>query len=93
MVESVAGTVGAVRDVEVRYFAAAAEAAGRAEETLTVPTTADLSALREVLVARYGRRMEKILAVAAYLVDAELTRDQTRPVGERVDVLPPFAGG
>ncbi|RVW05350.1 MoaD/ThiS family protein [Rhodococcus xishaensis] len=83
----------AVRTVEVRYFAAAAEAADRTEETLTLPTDADLALLRTTLIDRYGRRMEKILTVSAYLVDSELTRDLTRSVGVQVDVLPPFAGG
>lgn len=81
------------RTVQVRYFAAAAEAAARAEETLTVPADADLTHLRAVLVERYGARMEQILGVAAYLVDSELTRDPNSAVGEQVDVLPPFAGG
>lgn len=81
------------RTVQVRYFAAAAEAADRAEETLTVPAGADLTHLRAVLVERYGARMEQILGVAAYLVDSELTRDPNSAVGDQVDVLPPFAGG
>lgn len=88
-----ADTLETVRTVQVRYFAAAAEAADRAEETLTLPADADLARLREVLVERYGERMEKILAVAAYLVDSELTRDPAGAVGSQVDVLPPFAGG
>ncbi|RVW04670.1 MoaD/ThiS family protein [Rhodococcus spongiicola] len=82
-----------VRAVEVRYFAAAAEAADRTEETLTLPANADLGQLRTALIERYGRRMEKILTVSAYLVDSELTRDLTCAVGAQVDVLPPFAGG
>ncbi|WP_430335684.1 MoaD/ThiS family protein [Rhodococcus sp. ACT016] len=82
-----------VRTVEVRYFAAAAEAADRAEETLSLPAGADLADLRTALIDRYGERMGKILGVAAYLIDSELTRDLTRPVGAQVDVLPPFAGG
>ena len=89
-----AGSVRAsVCAVEVRFFAAAAEAADRTEETLSLPAGADLADLRAALTDRYGERMAKILGVAAYLVDSELTRDLTRPVGARVDVLPPFAGG
>ncbi|MGO4202452.1 MoaD/ThiS family protein [Rhodococcus sp. TAF43] len=88
-----ADTLGAVRTVEVRYFAAAAEAADCTTETLSVPMDADLADLTAVLVDRYGAGMEKILGVAAYLVDSELTRDPSRPVGAQVDVLPPFAGG
>jgi sulfur-carrier protein len=79
--------------VQVRYFAAAAEAAGRTEEALTLPAGADLTHLQETLAERYGERMAKILGVAAYLVDSELTRDPSSAVGAQVDVLPPFAGG
>lgn len=93
MAETVDSVDAALRTVEVRYFAAAAEAADRPEETLELPDRADLADLRSALVERYGARMEKILGVAAYLVDSELTRDLTRPVGAQVDVLPPFAGG
>ena len=82
-----------VHTVEVRYFAAAAEAAGRSAETVSLPRDADLTDLQVVLIDRYGDRMAKILGVAAYLVDSELTRDLSRPVGAQVDVLPPFAGG
>lgn len=82
-----------VRTVEVRYFAAAAEAADRSAETVSLPRDADLTDLQVVLIDRYGDRMAKILGVAAYLVDSELTRDLSRPVGAQVDVLPPFAGG
>ncbi|CAM3230682.1 molybdenum cofactor biosynthesis protein MoaD [Prescottella defluvii] len=88
-----ADTFGAVRTVEVRYFAAAAEAADRTTETWSVPADTDLADLTVMLVDRYGAGMEKILGVAAYLVDSELTRDLTQPVGAQVDVLPPFAGG
>lgn len=91
--------------IEVRYFAAAADAAGRDEETVELPAGADLAALRALLLDRYGADMQRVLSVAAFLVEGagpggaggpvqgELTRDLTHPVGSRVDVLPPFAGG
>ena len=93
MAETDFGTLEPVRTVEVRYFAAAAEAAGRTEEPLAVPVGADLAHLRVVLAERYGEQMAKVLGVAAYLVDSELTRDPSSGVGAQVDVLPPFAGG
>ncbi|WP_237174203.1 MoaD/ThiS family protein [Prescottella equi] len=93
MAETDFGTLETVRTVQVRYFAAAAEAAGRTEETLTVPVGADLAHLRVVLAERYGEQMAKVLGVAAYLVDSELTRDPSSGVGAQVDVFPPFAGG
>ncbi|WP_019288433.1 MoaD/ThiS family protein [Rhodococcus pyridinivorans] len=85
--------------IEVRYFAAAADAAGREKDTIDLPEGADLGALRAVLVDRYGAGMERVLSVAAFLLEpgdggtGELTRDLSRPAGSRVDVLPPFAGG
>ena len=78
-------------DVRVRYFAAAAEAAGREEETLpAVPTVGEL---RSVLLARYGDAMARVLASGSFLVDGVVSRDDSRALGSRVDVLPPFAGG
>ena len=76
----------------VRYFAAAAEAAGRAEEDWDSPV-ATAGELREALVARYGVAMSRVLESGSFLVDGVVTRDPARPLGERVDVLPPFAGG
>lgn len=74
----------------VRFFAAAEEATGRAEETRTEQT---LGALRAALLADHPR-LSPILPRCAVLVggsraddDASLAED------ELVDVLPPFAGG
>jgi molybdopterin synthase sulfur carrier subunit len=77
--------------VTVRYFAAAEEAAGRADEVVTGPTT--VGELRALLVERYGDAMAKVLASGSFLVDGVVRRDDARSLGERVDVLPPFAGG
>lgn len=78
-------------EVLVRYFAAAADAAGRQEETIeSTPTVGELRAL---LIARYGPGMERVLASGSFLVDGVVSRDDLRQVGARVDVLPPFAGG
>ncbi|PVX59516.1 MoaD/ThiS family protein [Rhodococcus globerulus] len=79
--------------IRVRYFAAAAEAAGCTEESVEIGVGADLGALRSVLVERHGPKMERVLTVAAFLQDDELTRDPGRAAAPRVDVLPPFAGG
>lgn len=78
-------------DVTVRYFAAAAEAAGREQEVLHVTPTA--GALRTELVARYGPAMAHVLQIGSLLVDGIVTRDPDRPLHFNVDVLPPFAGG
>lgn len=77
--------------VLVRYFAAAAEAAGREEETFLAIAT--VGELRELLVETYGEAMARVLASGSFLVDGVVSRDAARGLGQRVDVLPPFAGG
>ena len=79
------------RQVTVRYFAAAADAAGRLEESL--PALETVGALRGELIARYGDAMARVLASGSFLVDGIVSRDDARTLGQRVDVLPPFAGG
>ncbi|MEO6115590.1 MAG: MoaD/ThiS family protein [Pseudolysinimonas sp.] len=76
----------------VRYFAAAAEAAGRADEVWDEPI-ATVGELRAGLVARYGAAMSRVLETGSFLVDGVVSRDPARGLGGRVDVLPPFAGG
>jgi molybdopterin synthase sulfur carrier subunit len=77
--------------VEVRYFAAAADVAGREHEQ--VDDLATVGDLRADLAARYGDRMTRVLASGSFLVDGVVSRDPTTPLGARVDVLPAFAGG
>lgn len=80
-------TIGKTR---VRYFAAAEERAGVAEETRTEAT---LGELRAALTAeRPG--LGALLPRCAVLVDGARV-DDTHPLtgGATVDVLPPFAGG
>ena len=74
----------------VRYFAAAAEAAGVEEETLDVSTVGELKGM---LLTRFGEPMKKVLASGSFLVDGVVSREDTVRIGARVDVLPPFAGG
>ena len=76
---------------EVRYFAAAAEAAGRQGESLAASTIEELRAL---MVDRHGERLERVLTSCSLLVDGVAAEPSTE-VGEAtvVDVLPPFAGG
>lgn len=78
-------------DVLVRYFAAAAEAAGRESERL--PSLATVGELKGALLERYGEPMARVLAAGSFLVDGVVSRDDARALGSRVDVLPPFAGG
>lgn len=83
--------------VTMRYWAAAKQAAGVAEETISAETLAD--ALAAALAVRRGAdALGAVLARSSFLVDGS-------PVGTRapgsvlltesavVEVLPPFAGG
>ena len=76
-------------DVLVRYFAAAAEAAGREEEHVTASTVGEL---RGTLLASYPA-LAAVLEKGSFLVDGVVTRDPTRTITARVDILPPFSGG
>lgn len=78
--------------VQVRYFAAAAEAAGTTSETLDA---ASAGALRAAMVAAHGAALERVLTRCSLLADGvrlASDADEVRP-GTTVDVLPPFAGG
>ncbi|MFI6867395.1 MoaD/ThiS family protein [Nocardia sp. NPDC050406] len=79
--------------VEVRYFAAIADAVGKDKETLDLPPGSTIADLRTALATTYGPDLNTMLQVCAYLIGDELTRDATTPLTPRVDVLPPFAGG
>ncbi|MFF0816414.1 MoaD/ThiS family protein [Rhodococcus sp. NPDC003318] len=88
-----AETTVAATTVTVRYFAAAEEAAGCGEEAVSLVAGATLGDLRAALIDRHGAAMERVLTVAAFLQGDELTRDLGVAAADRVDVLPPFAGG
>ena len=89
--------------VTLRYWAAAKEAAGTAEETITAGTLAEALAAARGQAGRGGHagqdsRLRAILARSSFLIDGT-------PVGTRapesvllsngavIEVLPPFAGG
>ena len=79
-------------DVRVRYFAAARQAVGLAEQTLD-----GADGLAGVVAVASGRSPEAaaVLARCTFLVGGA-RRDvdgQPLPDGATVDVLPPFAGG
>jgi molybdopterin converting factor small subunit len=81
-----------VAEVLVRYFAAAEDAAGRAEERFEV-ADATVGGLQSALVARYGDAMERVVRSGSFLVGGVVSRDPSRVLTGAVDVLPPFAGG
>jgi molybdopterin converting factor small subunit len=74
----------------VRYFAGAADAAGRDEEVRAEST---LDALREGVLADHAR-LGTVLPRCAVLVNGERQdADIILAEGDTVDILPPFAGG
>lgn len=77
----------------VRFFAGAAEAAG-VDEIEVAGEAPDAHALVRVL-GRDNDRLARVLAVSSLLADGVRVADLSDPLGdvERVDVLPPFAGG
>lgn len=90
---TLAAETGTEISVTVRYFAAAAEAAGCEEETIELNEGATLGSLKSVLIERYGDLMRRVVESGSFLMDGVVRRDDAHPVEERVDVLPPFAGG
>ena len=81
--------------VVLRFYAAAAEAAGTGEETVEGGSVADvLAAARE----RHGERLGRVLEVCSVLVGdrpagaADRAAVEVVP-GATVEFLPPFAGG
>lgn len=80
--------------ITIRYFAAAAAAAGTEQELWDRPET--LAQLRTQLVDAYGQQMAQVLRSGSFLINGVVRKD----AGElgtndelTVDVLPPFAGG
>jgi sulfur-carrier protein len=83
--------------VTIRYWAAAKEAAGTAEETVEAAT---LAAALDTIVAtrRDGERLRAVLSRSSFLVDGvavgrSMVADQVLHDGTEVEVLPAFAGG
>ncbi len=81
--------------VTVRWFAAAGEAAGRADERLPLGEGTTTGELLARAVDAHGPALGRVLAACSVLVDGRLDerRDQPLADGVTIDVLPPFAGG
>ncbi len=82
--------------VTLRYWAAAKDAAGVAEQTVTADTLAMALAQAGELAVR--ERLEPVLERSSFLVDgAPVGRRAAESVqlsdGAVIEVLPPFAGG
>ncbi|MGV0745298.1 MoaD/ThiS family protein [Mycolicibacterium sp. XJ870] len=80
--------------VDIRYFAAAAAAAGVETETLDIATGTTIAALIEQL-GRRNPELARVLKRCSYLCDGVAVRDTAKSVltSLTLDVLPPFAGG
>ena len=80
--------------VTVRYFAAAAAAAGVDTETLDLAKNSTIATLVEHLRDR-DAELARVLTRCSYLLDGVAVRDMDKLVStsQTVDVLPPFAGG
>ncbi|MUL85814.1 MULTISPECIES: MoaD/ThiS family protein [unclassified Mycolicibacterium] len=80
--------------VTIRYFAAAAAAAGVDTETLDLAKDTTIATLVERLSGR-GSELARVLKRCSYLCDGVAVRDMGKPVStpQTIDVLPPFAGG
>lgn len=84
--------------VHVRYFAAAADAAGLDEETLTLAPGSTVSDLITQVGASHRAELTQVLGLCSFLLDGKaveldypLASHSSQDV--RLDVLPPFAGG
>ena len=81
--------------VTVRYFAAAAEAAGVTTESVDPGDARTAGDLRAALVRVHGPALERVLSRCALLAAGSRLDDDATPLAPdvTVDVLPPFAGG
>ncbi|MCL2090828.1 MAG: MoaD/ThiS family protein [Micrococcales bacterium] len=80
--------------LQVRYFAAAREAAGCPEEVWADENGTTVADLVVRLGARHGEPLTTVLARCSFLVDGQRAGPgAVVPGGAVVDVLPPFAGG
>jgi len=83
--------------VTIRYWAAAKEVAGVAEQAIDAETLAE--ALDVVLRERNENlRFREVLSFSSFLVDGSPTGHQEPELvllndGSEIEVLPPFAGG
>jgi molybdopterin converting factor small subunit len=76
----------------LRYFAAAADAAGTDQEHLVGD---DVGAVLAAARAHHGPRMTHVIEHSSLLLDGRYVSDPSTSVGDSsvLDVLPPFAGG
>jgi sulfur-carrier protein len=86
--------------VTLRYWAAAKEAAGTAEETVSAETLAEALTVARGNAGASGQdeRLRAVLARSSFLIDGTPAGSRARESvglvdGSVIEVLPPFAGG
>ena len=80
--------------IEVLYFAAAREAAGRSNESLDVPPRATLADLKPLLSKRHPA-LERAWPAMRFAVGERFaaSEEQSLADGDRVALIPPVSGG
>jgi molybdopterin converting factor subunit 1 len=79
--------------IQVRLFAALAEAAGRRSLSLDLPRDSRVWQVRDALALEHPR-LEPLCARVAFAVNAEyVDADQVLHEGDEVAVIPPVSGG
>ncbi|GAA1456761.1 MoaD/ThiS family protein [Williamsia maris] len=83
-----------VQRIEVRFFAAAKAAAGRAHDVVELPHDATVGDL-EAALGTGNADLARVLLRCSYLRDSVAVRDRGRALApcSVIEVLPPFAGG
>ena len=81
--------------VTVRYFAGARAAAGVTDQRVPVPAGGTVNDVLELVTARHGAALARVLTASSLLLDEVAVRDRSLRLsaGATLDVLPPFAGG
>ncbi|MEZ4329009.1 MAG: molybdenum cofactor biosynthesis protein MoaE [Polyangiales bacterium] len=80
-------------EITIRYFAGARELAGLTEERLPLGEVSSHAALRASLATRHPALAPLLGAMRFAVNDAFVGTDYVPVAGDRVDVLPPVAGG
>lgn len=86
------------RTLKIRYFAAAADAAGTDEQVLQIENSLTIAELTQHVGEEHGAEFARVVEICSFLVDG-----RAADAGEKIsaaeeiplnlDVLPPFAGG
>jgi molybdopterin converting factor subunit 1 len=79
--------------IEILYFAAARDAAGRPAEPLEVPDGTTVGALRGALAARHPGLGRTLPTSRLAVGEAFAAEDRLLEPGDVVAVLPPVSGG